>query len=142
MIDTGSFGAVQIRNGTQYFARIDQGFKKERIYVSLFRTLLQTGAPSPMTQFSALNNTWQVAGQVCWTHTFSANTLNELTAGQSRVEGVLGSGAKDYTVPAISVNGINADAGRHTALVSRRAISFSTIITGATCSRMCAAPTH
>ena len=112
MIDQGSFGATQIRNGTQYFARIDQGFKKERIYVSLFRTLLQTGAASPMPQFSALNNTWQVAGQAAWTHTFSMNTLNEATAGQSRVEGVLGSGAKDYTVPSISVNGVNADGGQ------------------------------
>ena len=63
MIDVGSFGATQIRNGTQYFARIDQGFKKERIYVSLFRTLLETGAASPMPQFSALNHTWQVAGK-------------------------------------------------------------------------------
>lgn len=112
MIDVGSFGATQIRNGTQYFARIDQGFKNERIYVSLFRTLLQTGAASPMPQFSALNNTWQVAGQVSWTHTFSPNTLNEATAGQSRVEGVLGMGAKDYTIPSISVNGINADGGQ------------------------------
>ncbi len=111
MIDQGSFGATQIRNGTQYFARIDQGFKSDRIYVSLFRTLLLTGAASPMPQFSALNNTWQVAGQASWTHTFSANTLNEFTAGLSRVEGVLGSGAKDYTVPSISVNGINADGG-------------------------------
>jgi hypothetical protein len=112
VIDVGSFGATQIRNGTQYFARIDQGFKKERIYFSLFRTLLQTGAASPMPQFSALNNTWQIAGQVAWTHTFSANTLNEFTGGQSRVEGNLGSGAKDYTVPSISVNGINADGGQ------------------------------
>lgn len=112
MIDQGSFGATSIRNGTQYFARIDQGFKNDRIYVSLFRTLLLTGAPSPMPQFSALNNTWQVAGQASWTHTFSPNTLNDFTAGQSRVEGVLGSGAKDYTVPSISVNGINADAGQ------------------------------
>src|SRR3954464_9747250 len=111
MIDQGSFGATQIRNGTQYFARIDQGFKQDRIYVSLFRTLLLTGAASPMPQFSALNNTWQIAGQAAWTHTFSPTTLNEFTAGQSRVEGVLGSGAKDYTVPSISVNGINADGG-------------------------------
>src|SRR5947199_950923 len=111
MIDQGSFGATQIRNGTQYFARIDQGFKQDRIYVSLFRTLLLTGAASPMPQFSALNNTWQVAGQASWTHTFSGTTLNEFTAGLSRVEGVLGSGAKDYTVPSISVNGINADGG-------------------------------
>jgi Carboxypeptidase regulatory-like domain len=112
MIDQASFGATQIRNGTQYFARVDQGLKKDRIYVSLFRTLLLTGAASPMPQFSALNNTWQVAGQVSWTHTFSPTTLNEFTAGLSRVEGVLGSGAKDYTVPSISVNGINADGGQ------------------------------
>ncbi len=112
MIDTGSFGATSIRNGTQYFGRLDKGFKNDRIYASIFRTLLLTGAPSPMPQFSALNNTWQVAGQASWTHTFSPNTLNDFTAGQSRVEGVLGSGAKDYTVPSISVNGINVDSGQ------------------------------
>jgi Carboxypeptidase regulatory-like domain len=112
VIDQGSFGATSIRNGTQYFGRIDQGFKNDRIYVSIFRTLLLTGAPSAMPQFSALNNTWQVAGQASWTHTFSANTLNDFTVGQSRVEGVLGSGAKDYTVPSISVNGINVDSGQ------------------------------
>lgn len=111
MIDTGFFGAVAVRNGTQYFARIDQGFKNDRVYASLFRTLLTNGAPSPMPQFSALNNTWQVAGQISWTHSFSPTTINEATAGQSRVEGVLGSGAKDYTVPDISVNGINVDGG-------------------------------
>jgi hypothetical protein len=65
-----------------------------------------------MPQFSALNNTWQVAGQASWTHTFSPSTLNEFTIGQSRVEGVLGTGAKDYTVPSISVSGINADSGQ------------------------------
>ncbi|HEX6802959.1 MAG TPA: TonB-dependent receptor [Terriglobales bacterium] len=111
MIDTGFFGATAIRNGTQYFARIDQGFKNDRVYASLFRTLLLDGVPSPMTQFSALNNTWQVAGQLSWTHSFSPTTINEATAGLSRVEGVLGSGAKDYTVPDISVNGINVDGG-------------------------------
>jgi len=111
MIDTGFFGATSVRNGTQYFARIDQGFKHDQVYASLFRTLLLTGAPSPMPQFSALNNTWQVAGQVSWTHSFSPDTINEATAGISRVEGVLGSGAKDYTVPDISVNGINVDGG-------------------------------
>jgi hypothetical protein len=112
MIDTGAFGATSVRNGTQYFARIDQGFKNDRVYASLFRTLLLTGAPSAMPQFSALNNTWQVAGQASWTHTFSPTTLNDFTAGQSRVEGVLGSGAKDYTVPSISVAGINVDSGQ------------------------------
>ena len=40
MIDIGSFGSTQIRNGTQYFVRGDVGFKKDRVYGSLFRTLL------------------------------------------------------------------------------------------------------
>src|SRR4029077_20974615 len=63
VIDQGSFGATQIRNGTQYFARIDAPFKSDRVYASLFRTLLTSGAASAMPQFSALNPTWQVAGQ-------------------------------------------------------------------------------
>jgi len=107
MIDSGSFGGVQIRNGTQYFARLDKVFNRDRVYASLFRTLLTTGVASPMPQFSALNNTWQVAVQGVWTHTFSNTTLNDATFGMSRIEGVLGSGAKDYTVPSISVNGVN-----------------------------------
>jgi Carboxypeptidase regulatory-like domain/TonB dependent receptor len=114
MIDSGSFSGTSIRNGTQYFARLDKDFKNDRIYASLFRTLLLTGAPSAMPQFSALNNTWQVAGQASWTHTFSPSTLNEFTIGQSRVEGVLGSGAPStsYFVPSVNVNGISVDSGQ------------------------------
>jgi hypothetical protein len=114
MIDTGSFGGTSIRNGTQYFGRIDKDFKNDRIYASIFRTLLQTGAPSAMPQFSALNNTWEVAGQAGWTHTFSPTLLNEFTIGQSRVEGDLGSGAPStsYYVPSVSVSGISMDAGQ------------------------------
>jgi hypothetical protein len=65
-----------------------------------------------MPQFSALNPTWQIAGQLNWTHTFSSTTLNDASAGMSRVEGLLGSGAKDYTVPSITVNGINVDSNQ------------------------------
>jgi hypothetical protein len=114
MIDTGSFGGTSIRNGTQYFGRIDKDFKNDRIYASIFRTLLETGAPSAMPQFSALNHTWEVAGQAGWTHTFSPTLLNEFTIGQSRVEGDLGSGAPatSYYVPSVSVSGISMDAGQ------------------------------
>jgi len=114
MVDTGAFGGTSIRNGTQYFGRLDKDFKNDRIYASIFRTLLLTGAPSAMPQFSALNNTWQVAGQAGWTHTFSPTMLNEFTIGQSRVEGVLGSGAtpSGYFVPSVTVNGINVDSGQ------------------------------
>jgi len=110
--DTGTFNAVQIRNGTQYFIRLDKDFEKDRIYGSFYRTVLTYGAASAIPAFSALNNNWQRAFQVNYTHTFNPRTLNEAIFGANRVEGVLGSGAKDYTVPSIAVTGINTEGGQ------------------------------
>jgi len=111
-VDQGNFSAPQIRNGTQYFVRIDKYFKNDRIYGSFYRTLLNYGAASAVPAFSALNNNWQRAFQVNYTHNFSPTTLNEAIFGANRVEGVLGSGAKDYSVPSIAVQGINTEAGQ------------------------------
>ncbi len=108
--DIGSFGATAVRNGTQYFGRLDTAFANDRVYVSLYRTLLTSGAPSASPQFSSLNPTWQVAGQASWTHSFSPTTLNDASAGVSRVEGNLATGAKDYTVPNIGA-GISQQLG-------------------------------
>src|SRR6516165_6760380 len=55
---------------------------------------------------------WQHAIQGNWTHNFSPRTINEAIFGANRVEGVLGSGAKDYSVPSIAVNGINTEGGQ------------------------------
>jgi len=112
LIDVGSFSAPQIRNGTQYFVRVDKVFKSDRIYGSFYRTLLNYGAASAIPAFSALNNNWQRALQVNWAHTFSPTTLNEAIFAANRVEGVLGSGAKDYTVPSVSVTGVVTEAGQ------------------------------
>src|ERR1700728_4755907 len=114
VVDTGSFGATPLPKGTQYFGRPRKGFESDRIYASIFRTLLLTGTPSSMPQFSALENTWQVAGQASWVHTFSPTLLNEFTIGQSRVQGIEGSGApaSSYYVPSVTVNGISMDAGQ------------------------------
>lgn len=113
--DSGDFTATGIRNGTQYFARVDKYFGQDRIYGSFYRTLLNYGSPSDIPAFSALNNNWQRAFQVNWTHTFSPTTLNEAIFGANRVEGVLGSGAtgtpSPYTVPAIGVTGISQGYG-------------------------------
>jgi outer membrane receptor protein involved in Fe transport len=38
--------------------------------------------------------------------------MNEAIFAANRVEGVLGSGAKDYTVPSISVTGVNTEGGQ------------------------------
>ncbi len=109
---SGSFSAPQVRNGTQYFVRIDKGFKNDRIYGSFYRTLLNYGAASAIPEFSALNNNWQRAFQVNWNHSFSPTTMNEAIFAANRVEGVLGSGAKDYTVPSIAVTGVNTEGGQ------------------------------
>jgi hypothetical protein len=111
MIDSGFLGATAVRNGTQYFARLDKAFKNDKVYASLYRTLLTSGAATATPQFSSLNPTWQVAPQLTWTHTFSPTFLNDAEFGISRVEGNLGTGAKDYTVPEISTD-INMDGGQ------------------------------
>jgi len=112
VVDQGNFSAPQVRNGTQYFVRADKYFKSDRIYGSFYRTVLTYGAASAIPAFSALNNNWQRAFQVNWTHTFSPTTLNEVIFAANRVEGVLGSGAKDYSVPSIAVQGVSTEGGQ------------------------------
>src|SRR5207248_11566411 len=98
-VNQSNFSAQQIRNVTQYFIRADKYFKSDRIYGSFYRTVLEYGAASAIPAFSALNNNWQRAVQVNWTHNVTPTTLNEAIFAANRVEGVLGSGAKDYSVP-------------------------------------------
>src|SRR5271168_296823 len=111
-IDSGNLSASAVRNGTQYFGRVDKYFSKDRIYGSFYRTVLTYGAPGPIPQFSApSNHNWEYAIQANWTHTFNPNTLNEALFGVSRIEGTLASGAAVYSVPNISVGGINTENG-------------------------------
>ena len=112
LLDTGNFSAAAIRNGTQYFGRIDKIFKNDTIYGSFYRTLLTYGTPSAIPAFSALNNNWQIAAQVNEVHNFRPGTINEAIFGVNRVEGVLGSGAQNYTVPSISVVGVSTEGGQ------------------------------
>ncbi len=111
-IDSGNLSASAVRNGTQYFGRVDKYFSKDRIYGSFYRTVLTYGAPGPIPQFSApSNHNWEYAIQANWTHTFNPNTLNEAIFGVSRIEGTLASGAAVYSVPNISVGGTNVGFG-------------------------------
>ncbi|MGA2888572.1 MAG: hypothetical protein ABSE51_11015 [Terracidiphilus sp.] len=110
--DTGNFSAPQIRNGTQHFGRLDKSFKNDRVYASIYRTVLNYGAASAIPAFTALDNNWQIASQVNYEHTFKPNLINEAIFGFNRVEGTLGSGAQNYTVPSIAVTGISTDDGQ------------------------------
>jgi hypothetical protein len=110
MLDSGIFNASNFRNGTQYFVRIDKYFKKDRLYGSFFKTLLNFGGPNVIPQFSTTNNTWQQAVQVNWTHTFNPNTINEVIFAQNRIQGKLGE-TGDFTIPGITVTGQNVGYG-------------------------------
>jgi hypothetical protein len=111
-IDSGNLSAKAVRNGTQYFARVDKYFSHDRVYGSFYRTLLTYGQPGAIPQFSASSNhNWEYALQGNWTHTFNANTLNEAIFGVSRIEGTLAEGAQTYTVPNITTGGTNVGFG-------------------------------
>ncbi len=107
VVDTGVFNATGIRNGTQWFGRIDKYFASDRVYASFYRTTLKYGSPTEITAFSPANNqNWEYAFQGNWAHTFSPTMINEATFGVSRVEGTLGSGAPVYSVPDVGVTGL------------------------------------
>jgi hypothetical protein len=106
MIDSGTFNSSTLRNGNQYFLRIDKYFKNDRIYGSFFRTTLETGGPSPIPQFSSINHTWQKAFQFNYTHTFSATTLNEAIFAMNRIEGK-NQETGDFTIPSTGATGIS-----------------------------------
>jgi hypothetical protein len=112
MIDSGSFSAPAIRNGTQFFGRLDKQFNNDAIYASFYRTLLTYGSASAIPDFSTLDNNWQLALQINEGHTFKSGMVNEAIFGFNRVEGVLGSGAKNYTIPSIGVTGISTEGGQ------------------------------
>ena len=106
MLDSGTFGYNRHSERNPIFC--SRGSRISRMTAS---TPASTGPCSPAErpaaspQFSSLNPTWQVAGQISWAHTFSPTTLNDASAGVNRVEGNLATGAKDYTVPNINVGG-------------------------------------
>ena len=113
VIDSGTLNATAVRNGTQYFGRIDKYFSNDRLYGSFYRTVLTYGAPTAVPAFSpASNQNWEYAYQGNWEHTFSPTTINEAIFGVSRIEGTLGSGAQVYSVPDVGVTGISADGGQ------------------------------
>lgn len=104
MIDNGVFNSANFRNGTQWNARIDKYFSKDRIYGNLFRTTLKTGGPSVRPAFDTSNKYVTDSLQVNETHTFSSTLLNEAAFGYNKVEGI-NEATGNFIVPNISVTG-------------------------------------
>lgn len=106
VIDSGNFSSSSPRNAVQYNVRLDKYFNKDRLYGTVYRQHLDTGAPSQRPAFSTDNTSQTQAYQFNETHTFTAKTLNEASAAYLRVEGT-NSRTGDFKVPAISVGGVS-----------------------------------
>ena len=104
MVDNGVFNSANFRNGTQWNARIDKYFSKDRIYGNLFRTTLKTGGPSVRPAFDTSNKYVTDSLQVNETHTFSRTLLNEAAFGYNKVEGI-NEATGNFIVPNVSVTG-------------------------------------
>jgi hypothetical protein len=104
MIDTGVFNNTSFRNGTQYMARIDKYFSKDRIYGTIYKTRLDAGGGAIRPAFKSTDWYTQYAYQMNETHTFSATTVNEASFAAMRVEGILAKTGL-FTVPSIGVSG-------------------------------------
>ena len=106
VFDNGSFSSSSYRNALQYNVRLDKLFKSDRLYATLYRQHLDTGAPNVRPSFTTNNTSQTQTYQANETHTFSANTINEASGAYLRVEGV-NSNTGDFTAPVVNVSGIS-----------------------------------
>jgi hypothetical protein len=111
MLDVGTYDATSFRNGTQWFVRADKDWAKDKVYGSIYRTTLSYGTPGSIPAFNGANNNYERAFQFNYVHTFSASWLNEAIFGASRVQGLEGLGAPNYSVPDVSVTGMSLGYG-------------------------------
>lgn len=110
VFDNGLFNATSFRNGTQWNARIDKDFVKDRLYFNIYRTTLNTGGPALRTAFTTTSKYYTWAWQGNEAHTFSPNTINEAIAGGMRVEGI-SPATGNFKVPQVSATGLGTGFG-------------------------------
>ncbi len=101
---TESFAGVT--NGLQWNTRIDASFSKDRIYGNFYRKTPYTQGINTRPAFAAPNNFAGITNylNLDWTHTFSANTVNDAAVGVTRISG-LGT-CSNCQVPSIAGMGI------------------------------------
>ncbi|MEJ7609129.1 MAG: carboxypeptidase regulatory-like domain-containing protein, partial [Bryobacteraceae bacterium] len=89
MVVQGSWSRSPYRNGLQYSFRGDQYLRdsKDRINVSFIRTESENASLSNRPTHNATQNRFVNAFQANWTHTFSADKLNELGFSFNKVQG-------------------------------------------------------
>src|SRR6185437_6660333 len=110
VFDSGVFDATNTRNALQYNVRIDKYFNKDRIYGNYYRTGLDLGGPSIRAGMESPQHYIVRSFQANETHTFSADTLNQVGFGFLRMEGLLNK-TGPFHVPIVAVKGWNVNIG-------------------------------
>ncbi|HEU0048566.1 MAG TPA: carboxypeptidase-like regulatory domain-containing protein, partial [Nitrososphaera sp.] len=77
-------------NGLQWNVRIDRYFSKDRIYGNFYRKTPNTISPNVRPAFNSANSFAGTTNYVNldWTHTFSANIVNDAAGGITRISGL------------------------------------------------------
>ena len=104
VIDSGSYSLAPYRNGTQYSVRVDQNFKKERVYASYYNTQVNTPTPSVRAGMNLTNLQHSSSFQVSESHTFNTRMLNEAKFGYLPLEGLSGA-TGPFNIPDITITG-------------------------------------
>ncbi len=104
MIDSGNSSLAPYRNGTQWSVRIDQNFKRDRLYASYYNTTLANVTASPRQGMDYTNSQVSRSGQINETHTFSSWMLNEGAFGGLQIEGITGV-TGPFNIPTTTITG-------------------------------------
>lgn len=110
MIDSGNYNYAAYRYGTQWSARLDQYFKKDRIYGNFYNMVLSSLNPSVRSGMTSDTHMHSQSLQLNETHTFSPTILNEASFGYLEMEGIPNvTGA--FHVPVVTITGQSAGLG-------------------------------
>lgn len=104
VIVSGGYSLSPYRNGTQYSIRVDENFRKERIYVSYYKSTLNTLTASVRSGTDVGNLQTSRSFQVNETHTFGPHLLNEAKFGYLPLEG-LTAVSGPFDIPLVDITG-------------------------------------
>lgn len=110
MIDSGNYNYAAYHNGTQWSARVDQYFKKDRIYGNFYNMVLSNLNPSVRSGMTSDTHYISESLQINETHTFSPTMLNEAAFGYLKMEGLVDI-TGPFHIPDVSITGQSAAIG-------------------------------
>jgi hypothetical protein len=110
MIDSGNYNYAAYHDGTQWSARLDQYFKKDRVYGNFYNMVLSNLNPSVRSGMTSDTHYISESLQLNETHTISPTMLNEASFGYLKMEGLVDI-TGPFHIPDISITGQSVGIG-------------------------------